>query len=499
VSGALTVHAESAPVGVTAADIVVPDGMSDGKLTLSASAATTPGATGDVVIDLLAGKMKEDSKALKIALSGKPGELDTTWGSMGVADIAVSPGNAGVTDSLGHDVAVYPASAGANAGKVVALARVTLNGEYHGVLLRFDTAGNLDTTFGDKLGGARMGYTVFDLDVDVQGALSAVRVAIDSLGRIVAANTIWEGVCPVRVERFTVDGDVDDTFPTFVGKFNQAYCGQFNAMTLAKNDDVVLLARWGLYGGDAEAVIQILNANDGSKGAYYPIQLDTNEEATTFLQALTIDSHGRYVLAGQQCVGGWESMMYKCKDAIVRLSKDGTLDLSLGAPNGYTLFDFGVATYSDFWGPLDLNRGVTVDAKDNPLAVGQNGSGTLATMRMVNANDGSPMASFGNNGSVLRDLLPGSSEQGFRQALIDEEGRTLSLGWAVNNGADNNVRTRTNAKGDLDLSYATNGVGVTPVKSDGPGALAPDQRLYVVGTVPRNGSGMDVAVFRYWP
>jgi uncharacterized delta-60 repeat protein len=493
VPGALTVHADSAPAGVTVPDVMVPDGASDGKLTLSASAATTPGATGDVVIDLLDGNTKEDTKTLKVALSGKPGDVDTTWGNMGVSEIAVSPGNAGVTDSKGYDIAVYPASAGANAGKVVAFGRLTVGGVINGVLLRFNTDGSLDTTFGDKIGATRMGYTVFSLDAKT--AVTSPSVAIDSKGRIVAAAGLLEGACPVFAERFTVVGEVDATFAKFEYNLNSD-CGFFQTVQITANDDVALLADWKLGGGNQQSIVQVLSGSDGSKLAYYHLWLVGGDgEHSTLLHSLTIDSQGRYVLAGDQCVGGYASNVYDCKSVIARLSKDGTIDATFGAQGGYALFDFGMATdEGGFWG-------VTVDAKDNPIAVGRSGNTNDATIEMVNASDGAPTASFGMNGSVLRDAVVGSLDQGFVRPLIDEEGRIVTVGYATTNGSDsiNLVRSRSDAKGGLDMSYGMNGYGTTSAADTGTGALAPDQRLYVVASVPRGGSGTDIAVFRYWP
>jgi uncharacterized delta-60 repeat protein len=490
VNGALTVHAIGLPSGVTAADVSVPDGQSNGTFTLAASSASTLGLVTLANVQLLDQTQLEDQKQLVLGVSGKPADPDTTWGSSGMVTLAL----AGTT---AYAIDIYPTTAGPNAGKiVVAGEQYVTNTNVNLVIARFTTAGALDTTFGDAAGGdggtARLGYTIFSPGTSdwASYATFPAAVRVDSMGRIaMASRRSVGGGCNVELGRWTIDGIVDSTFTRFSANLNGAYCGDDRDLRVMPNDDLAMLAGWNIPTG-IEAIVQIFSGVDGSRqGNGFHLSLEngtSNAPKGTDPFSLRLDKAGGFILAGRQCDGGGPYPFTACRPMIARMTANGQRDTNFGSNAGYTTFAFGTGLYQLFYG-------VVLDpANSDAIAVGTNDTSTLAALARVSGTSGLP-ANFGSQGQVTRDLLSGSSSEALSSAMIDSQGRIVAAGGASKTSQSYIARTRAAADGTLDGNYGTGGVG-TSIGAGEQAALGNDDRLYVVGS-----SAGNIAVWRFWP
>src|SRR3569623_467596 len=157
-----------------------------GTLTFAADASSTLGSATIVDVQLLDGSKMLDTKPFTVKVSGLPVTLDTTFGNSGKAQVPLPDPAVGGTPGNGYVRAVltYPASAGANADKIlIAVQDNTTGGSTTPATLaviRLNADGSPDTPFG---GGA--GYVL--LDGSPANIYSPVGIALDSTGRIVVA------------------------------------------------------------------------------------------------------------------------------------------------------------------------------------------------------------------------------------------------------------------------------------------------------------------------
>ena len=495
VPGALTVHATGLPSGVTASDTTVPDGQSNGTLALAAASSAVLGATSQATLQLLDQTQTEDQKTLTVGVSGAPGALDTTWAGGGAASLQL-PYNA-----LGYAIAVYPASAGANAGKIVLAGNVQVSypTDARIVIARYDLDGSLDPTFGDPAasdgGTSRLGYTLFNPGLSDETAITTwpPAVRIDSKGRIVVVNNRSPAgsgsQCYTELGRWTADGVVDSTFTRYSGNLNGGYCGISVDVAVTSADDPVVLAEWNIATG-AETVIAPFSGADGTRqGSGVHVRLDPSGTAgsqkTTEPTAFRIDASGAYLVTGRQCDGGWSAGLSACLPFVDRVLAAGQLDTGF-ATKGYTTFSFGTGGSQRFLGE-------TIDpTTSDVVAVGTNDLGTLGTMARVSGTTGAP-ATFGTQGSLTRNLYTGATSESLWSVMVDSQSRIVAAGSVASGTQGYLARTRCMGDGKVDTTYAGSGSGVTAGAGEA-AALGNDDRLYVVGA-----SGTTLTIWRYWP
>jgi len=156
---------------------------------------------------------------------------DVTFGIDGKFVLAV-PGAAELRDLL-----VQPDD------KIVAVGKREL-GDDQTLVMRLQTNGNLDTTFGV------LGSTVFDLDVGMVRDDSAYGVAIDSVGRITLAGEAVDpatGDSCLTTARVLADGQPDTTW----GNANGWYCFTYTGSSLRGRAITIAPDDWILMTGEA--------------------------------------------------------------------------------------------------------------------------------------------------------------------------------------------------------------------------------------------------------
>ncbi len=489
VNGALTVHATALPNGVTAADATVPDGTTTGTLSVAAGSTSKLGDSVTASIQLLDQTQSEDAQPLLVRVSGAPGTLDTTWGQNGLYSLALS------SATVGYSLDVYPATAGADAGKVVvAGTQNTSSSSVQLVIARLMPDGTLDTTFGTLVadgGTTRLGYTLFDPGVTTQTYIQAVR--IDSMGRVVVLDRLITtgGNCLLELGRWTPSGDLDTTFTRYSANLNGGYCGGGQDMrVMPTTDNLAVLAQWNIPTG-TESVVQLFSGTNGTRvGTGYHLSLKTGTPSSmelTYMTRLRLDAAGGFILAGRQCDGGtnYGSDATACAPVIARLSSSGTLDASFGNSSGYTSFTFGTGLQQDFYG-----LAIDPTTKDI-LAAGANGDQSLSTLSRVSSTG--LVTTFGSGGTTTPNLIGGAKSQALSSVMIDSASRIVAAGDA-NTTMPFLANLRMSASGTLDTTYGTNGIDSTTPGGIEEAALGNDDRLYVAGY-----SGTRLVVWRFWP
>jgi len=504
-TGALTVHVASLPAGVTAADVAVAAGASSGTLTFAADASSTLGSATNVDVQLLDGSKMLDTKPFTVKVSGLPGTLDTTFGNSGKAQVPLPDPAVGGTTGNGYVRAVltYPASAGANADKIlIAVQDNTTGGSTTTAklaVIRLNADGSPDTTFG---GGA--GYVL--LDGSPANIFSPVGIALDSTGRIVVAAIREDALCVVYVARLTAAGAPDSAFTTFDAQPDGGgYCGNTAALTVLPGDKILVTGTWNNPDQSQRPILLQLKADGtpdttafGSSASVRLPNPDTDKPSWLLTHDVIVDGAG-YILIGTKCEGGWNVALSACESVVGRVTLAGAWDTTWGTAGGgnkgYSELTFGTTTSA---GNRQAFEHVTRDAAGNLIVAGWDENYTTGALARFDHTTGAVDNSFGTSGRITPVLVTGATTQYLVTAASDSAGNLVGLGYAVSGGSLV-VTTRYTSAGVLDTTWGSGGVQTTAETGVEPqGALQSDDRLIAVGGVTRGTSGYDVAVWRYW-
>ncbi|HTL32051.1 MAG TPA: hypothetical protein VL326_02935 [Kofleriaceae bacterium] len=508
VTGALTVHVANLPTGVTAADVAVAAGATTGTITFNADTSSTAGATTNVDVTLSDTAMMFDTRPFGVFVAGAHGAIDTTFGTTGKLAVPlpdpVVPAVSG--NSTVRAVAQYPASAGANAGKIVVAVELDTTGTatttWKSALVRLNNDGTLDTTFGTAGSMLLTGTNT--------NRFWPVGIALDSQGRINVAMMHWvpNGNCNAYVTRVTAAGVKDTGWTDYDDIPPGGYCGSMTGITSIAGDKVVALGTWNIADTSQRPVLMQFNS-DGTQdsaafgGAFY-VKLGnpdlTNAKQTWISYRITHDSAGRLLLAGLKCNGGWNAAYSACESVIGRVTAAGAWDTTFGTAvggnHGYSSLTFGTTASA----PQGF-QGLLLDSAGNIFTSGWSEDYTTATLAKWSGTDGAIDTTFGTSGRVSPVLVTGGTVQELNDLALDSTGRIVGLGYAVS-GGPLVVTTRYSATGTIDSGFATAGVATAMAAGVSPyGAIATDGRIIVVGGTPRGGSnpGTDLAVWRVWP
>jgi uncharacterized delta-60 repeat protein len=422
----------------------------------------------------------------------------------------LSPGCLDVTFDAGTGKVVADISPGTNTNrargvaiqadwKIVAAGTITTPGtlKHSFALLRFNTDGSLDSSFGN--GGVIT--TSFSTGNDDGWA-----VAIQPDGKIVTAGSAYSGQSKgstqyvFAVARYNpIDGSLDSTFgsggKTTVSFGSNPQTSDTEARAVAIQLDGRILV--GGFAGNSGAIAR-LNSNGSldptfASGGKLTSAINAGPSA-----ALVIQSDGKIVLGGW--TNGGQRTGYDF--AVARYNGNGSADSGFG--------NRGVAT-ADFSGFEDRIRAVAMDSNNNIIAAGYASTGSGPTYRNFAVARFTPSGQldpgFGNGGKVSTDVF-GAWDDCYALAM-QADGKILAGGFAE---ATNPVQfystvLRYNSNGALDSSFGTGGIVTTNIAGAPQNyvytmAIQPDGKIVAGGSaqIPPTASYMEaVALARYLP
>ena len=409
---------------------------SNGRIVVAGYAQTTFGDTG---------------KSFAMVRYNSDGSRDTSFGSSGIVVTNFS-GGYDAAEALSID----------STGRIVLAGTVTSGSQDYFALARYDSSGSLDTSFGD--GGKLL--------TDIPSGQRAYGLSVDANDRIVVAGTT-DG--DFVVARYGTDGTSDTSFGTGGRTINDVagLADSSENVAIASNGAIVVVGS-----AAADFAIACYNSN-GSPDAAFGVGGQTTTDfgaSTDHAYALSIDSSGRFVVAG---VAGDDF-------ALARYTSDGNLDTSFGTAG---------TTTTDFAGYNDLASSACIDSNERILVAGYANDGSDDDFALARYNsDGTLDTSFGTGGKITTDFA-GNNDQANAMA-IDSSGRIVVVGGS----GDDFGLVRYNADGSLDTTFGTGGMVITDFwgNSDCATAVAIDAsgRLLVAGYAS-DGSDDDFALARY--
>lgn len=407
-----------------------------------------------------------------------PGDLDPTFDGDGIAITPVGPGAAG---DHGTSVALQ------SDGKIV-VAGTSDDGSFRDfAVVRYNTNGSLDTTFGT-------GGTV-RTDIGSGSGDDAKDVELQDDGKIVVAGNTSAGTSTdFAVVRYNADGTLDGTFGAG-GKVTTDFGGtndQANALAIQSDGRIVVVgnAQTGTYPDTtSDFVLARYNADgslDTTFGTGGRVVTDSGSDIDQ-LRGVAVRNGGKIVVAGYSQTGG----SYAYDFAVAQYNPGGTLDATFGA-GGLVTTPIGPAA--------DMGDSMVLQPDGKILVAGcayiAGNSYDFAVVRYD--TDGSLDSQFGTAGIVITPI-GSNSDRAYGVALL-RDGKIVVAGQSHDGNANDFAVARYTSNGSLDGTFGTGGkvtTSIVPGHDTGRGvALQSDGRIVVVGEA-RPGGDFDFAVARY--
>jgi len=392
-------------------------------------------------------------------------------------------------------------------GKIVASGGDGGSGDM--ALLRYNSNGTPDTTFGDN--------GLVRIDIPLVTPLRGLAMQTD--GKLVAAGYIWNGNgVDFIVARFNTNGSLDATFGIdgtaivdYGGVGNPGGEDQELTGVAIQSDGKIVGVGFtqsvttrptGSVNTNKDFALLRLNS-DGSRDATFGWQGVVEEPISAEMDeayAVVIQPDGKIVAAGRTQSNKEQDM------AVARFNADGSLDTTFGNA-GRSIIDFGFD---------DAAYAIARQSDSKLVIAGNSGSFALARLAGDGAATPTPTASptatppvdppcdlaeldqtFDTDGKVLTQV--GTSDSAVAVA-IQPDGKTVAVGSSRVTTNNDFAVVRYLYDGSLDTSFGGTGKVTTAILSDNDDAasvaLQPDGKIVAAGN-SSNGSDTDFALVRY--
>lgn len=365
----------------------------------------------------------------------KEGVLDTTFGNGGKVITDIIPAN---TDEA-HSVLIQP-DCKIVAGGTTQTPAFTANF----ALVRYNTNGSLDTTFGTNGKVVTPNFKVGSSDI-------IRNMVLDNNGNIIAAgitgnqNTGVSG--QVLVAKYKSNGTLDNSF----GQNGRVLISQLLSNFLRQTepdpspdlvlqpDNKIVVASFALVNNLPHFALARLNANGtldktfGNNGIV--ITPSFANQSTDLANRISIQSDGKLLVGGNTTTNNLPTF------AVARYNTNGTLDKTFGN-NGQVVVPFDNA----------FLEALGIDNKGNIILLGTSQFQILTVKVLPN---GTLDKTFGQNGFVL------TSQGSIPTSLIVQQNNKIVVSGFTDIGVPNFIVIRYNENGTLDKTFGNNGTTTT--------------------------------------
>jgi uncharacterized delta-60 repeat protein len=467
-------------------------------------------STGSLTYTVTAADGSTQDYTVTVTVSPLSGSLDTTFGNSGI-----------VTTSIGSGYDNILALGIQSDSRIVAAGYSSNGSNYDIALVRYNTDGSLDTTFGNS------GIVTTSIGSSYDNALA---LGIQSDGKIVVAGSSYDNTNSQNdfaLVRYNTDGSLDTTFgnsgivTTSIRGINSIN-DYASALGIQSSDGKIVVAGYSFNSNTNKYDFALVryNANGSLDTSGTPgIGFGTTGIVTTSIgnindspSALGFQSDGKIVVAGY-----YFYTSSKNNFVLVRYNTDGSLDTS-GTP-GIGFGTTGIVTTS-IGNINDEAHALVIQSDDKIVVAGSsydnNSSKYNFALVRYNADgslDADPVTGFGSGGIVTTSIgiVTATSGSGFAFAYalgIQSDGKIVAAGSSNNGSNYDFALVRYNTDGSLDTGFGIGGIVTTPIGNSDDYALAlgiqpvgtSDFRIVVAGySYNENGSNYDFALVGYLP
>jgi len=332
-------------------------------------------------------------------------------------------------------------------GKIVAAGKSNNGGDYDIAVVRYNSDGTLDTTFG--------GDGIVTTQIGGGGDQEQANViAIDSNGKILVAGKHNNGSKDNFVlVRYNDDGTLDSSFDEDGIVTTSIWSGNDQAFAVAIDSDGNIVAAGSSHNGTNDDFALVRYTADGTPDSGFGIGGKVTTAVGSYedvANSVAIDSDGNIVAAGYSHNGNNYDF------AVVRYNDDGTLDTSFSGDGIVT-----TAIGSD----QEQANAVAILGDGKIVAAGYSDNGINLDFAVVSYNiDGSPDTDFGTNG-IMTEAVGSSDDEAFA-VTIQDDGAMVVAGKSYNGTNDDFALVRyvrSSTSGFLDDTFGTSGAVTTPI------------------------------------
>jgi len=403
-----------------------------------------------------------------------PGDLDTAFGSGGK-----------VTDQIFTFGGYSNSVAMQSDGKIVAAGSAGNGSNIDFALVRYNTDGSLDTSFGPG------GIVITPVGSYDDRANS---VAIQSNGRIVVAGSAYNGsVEDFALVRYNPDGSLDTSFGPDGSGIVISPVGMVSSCASSvaiQSDGKIVVAGSASNGLNGDFALVRYKTNGSLDDLFGPdgsgMVLTHVGTSNDWGLSVAIQSDGKIVAAGYA-----DNVGNNVDFALVRYDTDGDLDRSFGS-EGKVLTPVG--SFSD------QANAVAIQSDGKIVAAGSTYNGSDVDLALVRYDTyGHLDNAFGSGGIVITSV--GSSWTHAQSVALQSDGSIVVAGGSAYDGKSYEFAlVRYNTGGGLDSSFGTGGIVLTPLGGSSAQvqslAVQRDGKIVAAGFT-YDGSRLDFALARY--
>lgn len=319
--------------------------------------------------------------------------------------------------------------------------------------------------------------------VDPEGALDMI---IQNDGKIVTVSTLNTGGGDIAIMRHEVNGDADNSFGVN-GLVHVDFSGGSdagNAIALQSDGKIIVVgSAQNSTNSNSDIALVRLNANgtlDNTFGTGGKVTLDLGNPNYESAYDVAVQSDGKIVVIG---LSGTDMF---CKEAILRFTTSGLLDLSFDGDGMISPFCFGSFSISR------LNA-LTIQ-NDGKILVGGSKNNNFAVARLH--TNGTLDSSYATNG-MYTGITPVVTHC---KLELQNDGKLVAT---YSSATQNEVRLlRLNTNGTEDSGFGVNGTVATLIPSGNYEytkalTLQPDGKIIVAGSLFTSGFISDYLLMRY--
>ena len=332
-------------------------------------------------------------------------------------------------------------------GKILVAGVSNIGGSFDFALVRHNTDGSLDSSFGTS------GKVTTDIGTTSDDYVYAV--AVQSDGKIlVSGYSNRGGTYDFTLVRYGTTGSLDTTFGTGGKVTTDIGTSSFdsgNAITIQSDGKILVGGSTDASGNYDFAVarydsVGVLDPTFGTGGK---VNTDISAASTDEVYAITVQSDGKILVSGYANMAGGNNF------AVVRYEANGTLDTTFNT-TGKVTTDIGTNS-SDFATAMSLQS-------DGKILVSgtSNSSGSFDFTIVRYAVNGSLDTTFNTTGKVTTALGTASDDQATGLKLLSD-GKIILGGYSNGGGSYDFALARYNSNGSLDTTFGTSGIVKTDI------------------------------------
>lgn len=398
------------------------------------------------------------------------GELDSSFGDNGIVLTQVSP-----VYNFGMATKVQPD------GKIIVAGYSGTPATYQATVLRYDTDGTLDDTFGNE----------GSLVIPIGPAKSYITdIALQDDNKIVLGARTYDNVSGnFALIRLNADGSLDNSFGTDGIVIASSGGNDISSSVLIAEDGKILLA------GDSDQNFSVAKFNsDGSLDTSFGTNgwaITIFDESTSIIEQIALQNDGKIVLGGFAI-----NSVGRYRMAAARINADGSLDTSFGT-GGKVSFNVGV--------DQDFVTAIAIQSDDKILLGGHTYIRSnprlaydFAVVRLD--TEGNLDSTYGINGVATAQVVDEANYA--NDMIIQEDDKVILAGRTVELLDYDFAMVRFNTDGTLDTTFGNGGKVSTDVdgREDHGYAIAlqPDSKIVMAGySYTAGGDDSAIVVARY--